>query len=72
MFFSFAGTADEGLFIGQLREDATCLVLALSGGQIIEKPAAACSPTGHIQPKLGHDYRREYMKRFPKKLLGTA
>jgi hypothetical protein len=38
VFFSFAGTSGEGLFIGQLREDA---------------------------------YRRECMKRFPKKLVGT-
>jgi hypothetical protein len=37
---------------------------------VLEMPAAYCSPTGHIEPKLGHDYRREYMKQFPKKLLG--
>src|ERR1044071_8373605 len=44
VFFSFAGTAGEGLFIGQLREDATCLVLARSAELVIEMPGAYCSP----------------------------
>ena len=71
VFFSFAGTAGEGLFIGQLREDATCLVLASSSEDPgLEMPTAYCTPTGHIEPQVGHSYRREYMKRFPKKLLG--
>jgi hypothetical protein len=69
VFFSFAGTAGQGLFIGQLREDATCLVLASSlEDPGVEMPAAYCSPTGHIEPQRGHMYRRENMKRFPKKL----
>jgi hypothetical protein len=73
VFFSFAGTAGEGLFIGQLREDATCLVLAVPGEPGLAVPATCCSPTGHIEPKLGgHDCRRAYMKQFPKKLLGNA
>jgi hypothetical protein len=38
----------------------------------VEMPAAYCSPTGHIEPQLGHAYRREYMKRFPKKMLGKV
>jgi hypothetical protein len=72
VFFSFAGTIGEALFIGQLREDATCLVLASSPEDPgLEMPPAYCSPIGHIDPQLGHTYRREYMKRFPKKLLGN-
>ena len=57
VFSSFAGTAGEGLFIGLLREDATCLVLAVSAEQAVEMPATHCSPTGHIEPQLGHTYR---------------
>jgi hypothetical protein len=73
VFFSFAGTAGVGPFIGQLREDATCLVLASSPEDAgLEMPAAYCSPTGHIEPQLGHAYRREYMNRFPKKMLGKV
>jgi hypothetical protein len=48
-----------------------CLVLAIPGPSVLEMPAAYCSPTGHIEPQLGHSYRQEYMKQFPKKLLGN-
>ena len=71
VFFSFAGTAGEAMFLGQLREHPSTLVLALSAEQVVEMPASACSPTGPIEPQLGHTYRREYIKRFPKKLLGS-
>jgi hypothetical protein len=72
VLLSLGGTAGEALFIGQLREDATCLVLASSPEDPgLEMPAAYCSPTGHIEPQLGHTCRREHMKRFPKKLLGN-
>jgi len=70
VFFSFAGAAGEALFVGQSKDDPSALVLALPGGQVIEMPASACSPTGHIDPQLGHGYRREYMKRFPRKMKG--
>jgi hypothetical protein len=49
------------------------LVLVLPEGHVFEgMPASAFSPTGYIEPQLGHAYRREYMKRFPKKMLGKV
>jgi hypothetical protein len=69
VLLSFAGTAAEGLFIGQLRENATCLVLALSAEQFVEMPVVYCSPTGHIERNWAK-LSGGYVKRLPKKLLG--
>jgi hypothetical protein len=66
VFFSFAGTAGKGLFIGQLREDATCLVLAVSGHPGLAIPVSCCSPTGDV------DVRLSDRGRLPKRYIAAA
>lgn len=66
--FTHGGTAGAALVIGQLRDDPTCLVLAMSDQSTIEMPAAHCSPTGVIHRQLGYRYRSAYERLFPGKL----
>lgn len=71
VLFSLGSAGGEALVVGQLRDDPTRLVLALSE-DLIEMPAACCSPTGEINARLDYDpdantcgsFRRSWWQRI--------
>jgi len=69
VFFSTDGVSGEAMVIGYSAEDKDALIVAI-GSVFTELDVASCSPTGRSEPPPGASCRREYMKRFPKKLLG--
>lgn len=71
-FFPFAGIAGEGLCIANSGTMPNFLVLALSQDPGFVLPAAYCSPTRHMEPQLGHRYRKKYLEQLPTKLLGSV